>query len=74
MGPGRSSSLHIGGDSSAVTGSGRTGGVSDRSAGVDKGINLQYWSHYYHHHLILHILHLTLFLVPPPHFLQVLYH
>ena len=35
MGPGRSSSLRIGGDSSAVTGSGRTGGASDRSAGVD---------------------------------------
>ena len=35
MGPGRSSSLHIRGDSSAVTGSGRTGGASDRSTGVD---------------------------------------
>ena len=35
MGPGRSSSLRIGGDSSAVAGSGQTGGVSDRSAGVE---------------------------------------
>ena len=35
MGPGRSSSLCIGGDSSAVAGSGWTGGASDRSAGVD---------------------------------------
>ena len=35
MGPGRSSSLRIGGDSSAVAGSGRTDGVSDRSAGVE---------------------------------------
>ena len=35
MGPGRSSSLRIGGDSSVVAGSGRTGGASDRSAGVD---------------------------------------
>ena len=35
MGPGRSSSLRIRGDSSAVVGSGRTGGASDRSAGVD---------------------------------------
>ena len=35
MGPGRSSSLRIGADSSAVTGSRRTGGASDRSAGVD---------------------------------------
>ena len=35
MGPGRSSSLHIGGDSSAVAGSGWTGGASDHSAGVD---------------------------------------
>ena len=35
MGPGRSSSLRIGGDSSAIAGSGRTGGASDRSAGVD---------------------------------------
>ena len=34
MGPGRSSSLPIGGDSSAVFGSGRTGGASDRSTGV----------------------------------------
>ena len=35
MGPGRSSSLRIGGDSLAVAGSGRTGGASDRSAGVE---------------------------------------
>ena len=35
MGPGRSSSLRIGGDSSTVAGSGRTGGASDRSTGVD---------------------------------------
>ena len=35
MGPSRSSSLRIGGDSSAVTGSGRTGGASDRSTGVE---------------------------------------
>ena len=35
MGPGRSSSLRIRGDSSAVAGSGRTGGVSDCSAGVE---------------------------------------
>ena len=35
MGPGRSSSLRIGGDSSAAAGSGRTGGSSDRSIGVD---------------------------------------
>ena len=35
MGPGRSSSLRIGGDSSAVIGSGRTGGASDSSTGVD---------------------------------------
>ena len=35
MGPGRSSSLHIGGDSSAVASSGRPGGVSDRSARVE---------------------------------------
>ena len=34
MGPGRSSSLHIGGDSSMVFGSGRTGGESDRLAVV----------------------------------------
>ena len=34
MGPGRSFSLRIGGDSSVVAGSGRTGCVSDRSAGV----------------------------------------
>ena len=30
MGPGRSSSLRIGGDSSLISGSGRTGGESDR--------------------------------------------
>ena len=35
MGPGRYSSLLIGGDSSAFVGSGRTGGSFDRSAGVD---------------------------------------
>ena len=35
MGSGRSSSLRIGGDSSAAAGSGRTGGASDRSTGVD---------------------------------------
>ena len=35
MGSGRSSSLRIGGDSSAIANSGRTGGVSDRSAGVE---------------------------------------
>ena len=35
MGPGRSSSLRIGGDSSAVAGSGRTGSISDHSAGVE---------------------------------------
>ena len=35
MGPGRSSFLRIGGGSSAVAGSGWTGGASDRSAGVD---------------------------------------
>ena len=35
MGPGRSSSLRIGGDSSAVVGSERTGGASDRSIGVN---------------------------------------
>ena len=35
MGSSRSSSLRIGGDSSAVIGSGRTGGAFDRSAGVD---------------------------------------
>ena len=34
MGPGRSSSLHIRGDSSAVSGLGRTGGESDRLAVV----------------------------------------
>ena len=35
MGPGRSSSLRIGGDSSAAAGSGRTGSASDRSTKVD---------------------------------------
>ena len=35
MGPGRFSSLGIGGDSLTVAGSGRTGGASDRSTGVD---------------------------------------
>ena len=35
MGPGRSSSLRIGGDSSAAVDSGRTSGTFDRSAGVD---------------------------------------
>ena len=35
MGPGRSSSLRIGGDSSTIASSGRTGGASDRSAGVE---------------------------------------
>ena len=35
MGPSRSSSLHIGGDSSVVAGSRRTGGVSDCSATVE---------------------------------------
>ena len=35
MGPSRSSSLRIGGDSSAVVGSGRTYGASYRLAGVD---------------------------------------
>ena len=35
MGLGRSSSLRIGGDSSAAAGSGRTAGASDRSAGVE---------------------------------------
>ena len=35
MGLGRSSSLRIGGDSSAAAGSGRTGGASSRSTGVD---------------------------------------
>ena len=34
MGPGRSSSLRIGGDPSTVSGSGRTGGASNRSIGV----------------------------------------
>ena len=34
MGPGRSSSLRIGGDSSAVFGSRRTGGTSDSLNGV----------------------------------------
>ena len=35
MGPGPSSSLRIGGNSSAVVGSGRTRGTSDRSAAVE---------------------------------------
>ena len=35
MGPGHSSSLRIRGDSSVAVGLGRTGGTSDRSAGVD---------------------------------------
>ena len=35
MGPGRYSSLRIGGDSSAVANSRRTGGASDRSTGVE---------------------------------------
>ena len=35
MGPSRSSSLRIGGDSSAVANSGRTGSASDCSAGVE---------------------------------------
>ena len=35
MGPGCSSSVRIGGDSLAVASSGRTGGTSDRSAGVE---------------------------------------
>ena len=35
MGLSRSSSLLIGGDSSAIAGSGRTGGVSDRLAGAE---------------------------------------
>ena len=35
MGPGHSFSLRIGGDSSAVSSSGQTGGASDRSAGVE---------------------------------------
>ena len=35
MGPGRSSSLRIGGDSSVAADSRRAGGASDRSAGVD---------------------------------------
>ena len=35
MGPSHSSSLSIGGDFSAVTDSGWTGGASDRSAGVE---------------------------------------
>ena len=35
MGPGRSSSLRIGGDSSVAAGSRRAGDTSDRSAGVD---------------------------------------
>ena len=35
MGPGRSSSLRIGGNSSVVADSGRTRGTSDRSAAVE---------------------------------------
>ena len=35
MGPSHSSSLRIGGDTSTVAGSGRTGGASDRSAVVE---------------------------------------
>ena len=35
MGPGRSSSLHIGGDSLVIAGSGRTSGSSDSSTRVD---------------------------------------
>ena len=35
MGPGRSSSLRIDDDSSTIAGSGRTGGVFDRLAGVE---------------------------------------
>ena len=35
MGPDRSFSLRIGDDSSVVAGLGRTGGVSNRSAGVE---------------------------------------
>ena len=35
MGSGRSSSLRIGGDSLAATGSGKTDGASDRLTGVD---------------------------------------
>ena len=35
MGLGLSSSLRIGGDSSAVASSGQTGGASDRSSGVE---------------------------------------
>ena len=35
MGPGRSSSLRIGGDSSVAAGSGRTGNASNRSTQVD---------------------------------------
>ena len=35
MGPGRSSSLRIDGDSSAIAGSGRTGDVFDHSVGVE---------------------------------------
>ena len=35
MGPGHSSSLRIGGDSSAVASSRRTGGASDCSTGVE---------------------------------------
>ena len=36
MGPGRSSSLRIGGGSSAVANTGRTRGASDRSAVVER--------------------------------------
>ena len=35
MGPGLSSSLRIGGGTSTIVSSGRTGGASDRSAGVE---------------------------------------
>ena len=35
MGPSHSSSLRVDGDSSAIAGSGRTGGVFDRSAGAE---------------------------------------
>ena len=35
MGPGRSSSLRIGGDSLTIASSGRTGSASDRSTGVE---------------------------------------
>ena len=36
MGPGRSSSLHSGSDSSSVANSGRTRGASDRSTVVER--------------------------------------